>query len=138
MVPVHVPARPPEPLTIGELISLAHVLLAMVEPESYSTATKADQKMTKEAITYRNALVPRLIEGMKALQLWTGGGERSRDRSQSSSTTRRYALLSPLPIDTCGSSLKRLNIVVRKRSACVVVTAQTLEQFFEFTKTDIR
>eukprot|EP00971_Amphidinium_carterae_P309699 6154615-Amphidinium_carterae.2 len=33
MVPVHVPLRPPEPLTLGELVSLAHVLLAMVEPE---------------------------------------------------------------------------------------------------------
>eukprot|EP00971_Amphidinium_carterae_P260758 5173140-Amphidinium_carterae.1 len=35
-------------------------------------------------------------------------------------------LMSPLPIDTCGSSLNWLNSVARKHSACVVVTAQTL------------
>eukprot|EP00971_Amphidinium_carterae_P254765 5057321-Amphidinium_carterae.1 len=35
-------------------------------------------------------------------------------------------LMSPLPIDTCGSSLEWLNSVARKHSAGVVVTAQTL------------
>eukprot|EP00971_Amphidinium_carterae_P106125 2101841-Amphidinium_carterae.1 len=51
MVPVHVPLRPPEPLSLGELVSLVHVLLAWVEPESYShksDKTKAGHKDDKD------------------------------------------------------------------------------------------
>eukprot|EP00971_Amphidinium_carterae_P115537 2288222-Amphidinium_carterae.2 len=62
MLPVHVPLRPPEPLSLGELVSLVHVLLALVEPESYSHRTKADTKMTKAAMEQRSYLVPKLVE----------------------------------------------------------------------------
>eukprot|EP00971_Amphidinium_carterae_P054879 1081543-Amphidinium_carterae.1 len=71
MVPVHVPLRPPEPLTLGELVSFTHVLLAMVEPESYCYKTKLDREMTQAAVDHRSYLVPRLVESLKALQLWT-------------------------------------------------------------------
>eukprot|EP00971_Amphidinium_carterae_P349388 6490993-Amphidinium_carterae.4 len=46
MVPVHVPLRPPEPLTIGELLSLVHVLLAMVEPESCGVELSSPRTLT--------------------------------------------------------------------------------------------
>eukprot|EP00971_Amphidinium_carterae_P052405 1031481-Amphidinium_carterae.1 len=54
----------------------------MVEPESYSRKTKADQKMTQAAIQQRSYLVPKLVESLKALQLWTMGSGNSPDRER--------------------------------------------------------
>eukprot|EP00971_Amphidinium_carterae_P235603 4675435-Amphidinium_carterae.3 len=75
MVPVHVPLRP-----LGKLVSLVHVLLAMVAPETYSRKSKLDQQMTQAAIQQRNNLVPKLIDSLKALQLWIMGSGSSPDR----------------------------------------------------------
>eukprot|EP00971_Amphidinium_carterae_P275527 5467157-Amphidinium_carterae.2 len=67
-------------------------MVERLEPESYSRKTKLDQQMTQSAIQQRNQLVPKLIDSLKALQLWTMGSsspDRERDRSQSSSSTIR-------------------------------------------------
>eukprot|EP00971_Amphidinium_carterae_P040065 786607-Amphidinium_carterae.1 len=49
VISVHVPVRPPEPLTLGKLVSLTHVLLTRL-------LTRLEKQMTAAAQEHRNYL----------------------------------------------------------------------------------
>eukprot|EP00971_Amphidinium_carterae_P324862 6454843-Amphidinium_carterae.1 len=67
-VAVHQPQATPSPLMTGELVSLCHALLALVDPETYDRSSKMGRTMTTEAIQHRNNLVPKLTAALKKLK----------------------------------------------------------------------
>eukprot|EP00971_Amphidinium_carterae_P181286 3596363-Amphidinium_carterae.1 len=74
MVPVHVPLRPPEPLSLGELVSLVTCIggARIIQPQD--EGGRKDDKSCYAEAQQPGAEARRLdVESLKALQLWTMG-----------------------------------------------------------------
>eukprot|EP00971_Amphidinium_carterae_P185319 3679696-Amphidinium_carterae.1 len=66
---VHQPQTIPSPLETGELVSLRHAFLALVDPETYDRSSNMGRQMTQQAIAHRNTLVPQLRVALNKLKL---------------------------------------------------------------------